>query len=68
MVPALGRFLFGAYPSAVPAAAAGGGGGKAIGSRADRASFEDSVLFAVFSSNAIGILCARSMHYQFYSW
>ena len=26
------------------------------------------VLFVVFSGNFIGIVCARTLHYQFYSW
>jgi alpha-1,3-mannosyltransferase len=26
------------------------------------------LLYIVFSANFIGILCARSLHYQFYSW
>lgn len=26
------------------------------------------VAFVVFSGNLVGILCARSLHYQFYSW
>ena len=25
-------------------------------------------LFVVFSGNFIGIACARTLHYQFYSW
>ena len=26
------------------------------------------ILFVVFSGNFIGIACARTLHYQFYSW
>ncbi|EIE21107.1 ALG3-domain-containing protein [Coccomyxa subellipsoidea C-169] len=26
------------------------------------------ILFLVFSGNFIGIVCARTLHYQFYSW
>ena len=26
------------------------------------------ILFVVFSGNFIGIVCARTLHYQFYSW
>ena len=26
------------------------------------------VLFVAFSGNFIGIVCARTLHYQFYSW
>lgn len=33
-----------------------------------RDSFEASTLFLVFSSNIAGIVCARTIHYQFYSW
>ena len=28
----------------------------------------DTLLKIVFTSNFVGILCARSLHYQFYSW
>lgn len=30
--------------------------------------FEDDVLYIVFLSNFVGILCSRTLHYQFYSW
>ena len=80
VLPALRRFLFSSPSSA--AAAAGSkktaGGDTDIDASASMeakasassgsASFEDSVLFIVFSSNLIGILCARTIHYQFYSW
>ena len=26
------------------------------------------MLYVVFSGNFIGIVCARTLHYQFYSW
>lgn len=26
------------------------------------------ILFVIFSGNFIGIACARTLHYQFYSW
>ena len=32
------------------------------------ARFEEAVLYLVFSSNFVGVLCARSLHYQFYAW
>lgn len=41
-------------------------GGKAAKGRG--APFEDAVLFFVFSANFAGILCSRTIHYQFYSW
>lgn len=28
----------------------------------------DQVLLIVFSGNFIGVLCARTLHFQFYSW
>ncbi len=28
----------------------------------------DTVLYIVFTANFVGILCARSLHFQFYSW
>jgi hypothetical protein len=28
----------------------------------------DTILYIVFTANFVGILCARSLHYQFYSW
>lgn len=28
----------------------------------------DTIVSIVFTSNFIGIICARSLHYQFYSW
>ena len=28
----------------------------------------DGILRIVFMANYIGIVCARSLHYQFYSW
>jgi alpha-1,3-mannosyltransferase len=39
----------------------GGGGGGDRGATT-------IVLWIVYSSNLIGIICARSLHYQFYSW
>lgn len=29
---------------------------------------KDGILRIVFMANYIGIVCARSLHYQFYSW
>jgi alpha-1,3-mannosyltransferase len=29
---------------------------------------KDTVLKILFTSNFVGIMCARSLHYQFYSW
>lgn len=76
MLPALRRFLFSSPSSSAAAAAgrkkAGSGGGDtgsdASASASDSTTFEDSVLFIVFSSNLVGLLCARTIHYQFYSW
>ena len=28
----------------------------------------DHVLLVIFSGNFIGILCARTLHFQFYAW
>ncbi len=61
MLPALRRLLARAgrtRPAGSKATAAAGG----------RDSFEESVLFMVFSSNIAGIICARTIHYQFFSW
>ncbi|KAL4516045.1 hypothetical protein Ndes2526A_g00746 [Nannochloris sp. 'desiccata'] len=30
--------------------------------------YKDTVLKILFTSNFVGIMCARSLHYQFYSW
>lgn len=30
--------------------------------------YKDTVLKILFTSNFVGIICARSLHYQFYSW
>lgn len=67
MLPALRRFLSGG-PQAPAGSARGGGRGTAAPGKGGRPSFEDEVLFTVFSSNLVGIVCARSIHYQFYSW
>jgi hypothetical protein len=82
VLPALRRFLF-SFPASSAAAAVGrkksaskdgdtgidvSTGSDARVSTSGGASFEDSVLFIVFSSNLIGLLCARTIHYQFYSW
>lgn len=76
MLLALRRFL-GPAPAAAPAVSAppaategrgsrrGGGGG---GGGGGAGSFEDAVLFLVFSSNFAGIFASRTIHYQFYSW
>ncbi len=75
MLPALRRFLSGA--SQAPGSKARGrstgtAASSASGNRGSRAaeaaSFEDEVLFIIFSSNLAGIVFARSIHYQFYSW
>ena len=75
VVPALRRFLSGgpqapaneaqAHRGRAGSAAAGRGSARGKGAAPG---FEDEVLFAVFSSNLAGIVCARSIHYQFYSW
>ena len=71
MLPALRRFLWGG-PQAAPAAAGGRaapGRGRATGGKGGSApGFEVETLFLVFSANLAGIVCARSIHYQFYSW
>lgn len=65
MLPALRRLLARGGDRARP------GGSKAAAAAAPAGgadSFEESVLFLVFSSNIAGIVCARTIHYQFYSW
>jgi len=41
---------------------------KALLTRRPKQPSADTILAAMFTCNLIGILCARSLHYQFYSW
>ncbi|KAL4434015.1 hypothetical protein ABPG75_000456 [Micractinium tetrahymenae] len=74
MLPALRRLL--ARAGGTQPGGSGTRGGKAAAAAAAGAtassggpdSFEESVLFLVFSPNIAGIVCARTIHYQFYSW
>lgn len=64
MLPALRRLLARAGGTRLASSKASARVAPAGG----RDSFEESVLFMVFSSNIAGIICARTIHYQFFSW
>ncbi|TPX60518.1 dolichyl-P-Man:Man5GlcNAc2-PP-dolichol alpha-1,3-mannosyltransferase [Powellomyces hirtus] len=42
--------------------------GRGIGKRKAEVLHPDYILSVMFTCNLIGILCARSLHYQFWSW
>lgn len=70
VLPALHRLFTRASTPAAPQRKGGrkSSAGSGSGSGSTDAEFQDTVLFLVFSSNFVGIMFARTIHYQFYCW